>query len=240
MTEFKFHYEPAKIQVENLTPLFALCKQYESVGMAMSSYVGVNSICNFFKDRMTFADLREKLKGSAILDYIDSNLKQAEDAGIKTFANFSCWIQGNNFELSNEPVYQLGAHTHPFRMPYDLNPAYTYTIITSLAVGNEVTECFWAKWIEDLSTTITSDWKLLESKSRAIVDSFYRSEKIAANTMAHWAKLRDQSPGEEVKAMLPKQGEQMTVDFNSKNWLHGIDDIGNNLYLYVLFDDYTL
>ena len=240
MTEFKFHYEPAKIQVNDLSPLFALCKQYKSVGMAMSDYVGTNSICNFFKDRMTFDELRDKLRDSEIIKYIEPCIKQTEETGIKTFANFSCWIQGNNSELSSNQVHQLGAHTHPFRMPYDLGPAYTYTIITSLSVGDTVTECFWAKWIEDLSTTITSDWKLLESKSRAIVDSFYRSDKIAANTMAHWAKLREESSGEEVKAMLPKQGEQMTVDFNSKNWLHGIDNIGNNLYLYVLFDDYTL
>lgn len=240
MTEFKFDYAPTKIQVEDLSHLFDLCKQYKSVGMAMSSYVNINSICNIFsKNKMTFDDVRNKLSPD-ILRYVEPYLEQAEESGITEFSNFSCWVQGNNSNLPVGPVYQLDAHTHPFGMPHDTKPAYTYTIVSSLRVGEVVNEYFWAKWIDDLSTTITKDWKLLESKSSAIVDSFYRSEKIAANSVAHWKRLRIESPREEVRAPLPKQGEQLIVNFNSKNWLHGIDNISDNLYLYVLFDDYIL
>jgi len=38
---------------------------------------------------------------------------------------------------------------------------------------------------------------------------------------------------------LPNKGEKLTIDFNSRNYIHGINNLSDNLYLIAVFDGYT-
>jgi len=247
MTEFEFKYSPLKFDTSNIDVLIDLAVQYRNdVGDALA--VGfekeVNLVCkiDFMPERKTLKDLQDTLKTMPIYSYVKDYIDQADAFGIKKISTFRCWIQGNDQRLPFQNISILSAHTHPYNMPSDTSPTNTYTIICPLRV-DDVTEYFWAKWIEDAANTIPMEWFNIEDRYKKIPGALSSNfVKIKRNTtfMEWWDHLRKTSSGEEIKAMLPKNNEEMLVTFNSKNCLHGVDNIGNNLYFYILFDDYTI
>jgi len=246
MNDFKFSYSPLKLDISNIDVLVNMAVQYrQNVGDALA--VGfekeVNLVCkiDFFPERKTLKDLREIVSNHPLYPYVKVYIDQAEMYGIKQISTFRCWIQGNDEKLPFQDIPILSAHTHPYGMPEDSSPTNTYTIVCPLRI-NTVEEYFWAKWIENAKDTIPLEWFEIEDRYKKIPGVLSSDfVKVKRNTafMECWDNLRKNSPGEEVRAMLPKINEEMLVTFNSKNWLHGVDNVSSNLYFYMLFDDYT-
>ena len=66
------------------------------------------------------------------------------------------------------------------------------------------------------------------------------SKEIRVPSLSEWWKKLEEISTNEMCVKFPKKGEKLTLDFNSRNYLHGIKNIGKNLYLIILFDSCKL
>ena len=163
-------------------------------------------------------------------NYLDTIFKEAEVNEISSLKHLCVWIQGNHEKL-NYSCSKLDAHTH---LDGDLNAnsiINTHTVIIPLFIENTVTESFWLRWIGDVEHTITAKLKILNSIGMGTV-----SKEIRVPALSEWWKKLEEISTNEMCVKFPKKGEKLTLDFNSRNYLHGIKNIGKNLYLIILFD----
>ena len=244
--DFRYDYAPSKLKVDDLTRLFELCKQYrESQGpikLTVTYETQVNLLISlYFEDgRKSLKYVREQLADSGLLDYLDVYINQAEERGIKEVLTFTAWIHGNDNTLPNYPADSLRPHTHPYRAPTDTSPVNTYTIFSELRTVDSITGKFWGIHFEDIDETLPLQFMAQHSKLSKLITSDSLKSRNNDKFTTFWTTLRQTTTNEEHCAMFPGPTQQMILDFNSRNWLHGIENVGNNLYLLILFDDYIL
>jgi len=201
----------------------------------------VNLICKIDADNKNYISISQvqERMSSDMLESLVFVLKQAETFGITNVNQFRVWIQGNN-KILGYPSPYLSAHTHPGGDITDSSPYNTYTVIIPLHIEKTVTEYFWAKWIENVGNTVPFKLKFLNSTPER--SEHFKSEKgrevLIPAFREWWDNLRKNTNTEEKIVMLPNIGNWLTLDFNSRSWLHGIDNIEDNLYLIILFDGY--
>jgi hypothetical protein len=250
MNKFSVDYSQRVLNFveEDIRILFRICEDYrKSIGdpLAVGFDKEVNLLCRIdFDERGTLKQVREFLTDTTLYHYLKTFIDQAENNDIKEVSTFRCWIQGNDDGLPMSGIKKLSAHTHPFRIPNDMGPSNTRTFVVPLLLRESITEYFWAKYIENTLDTVPKDFVKLQTLLKSMKLSSQNSEKLKtkqnSDFMNCWQNLRESYSTEEKKYFLPDKNTQMIIDFNSKNWLHGVDNINSNLYLFVLFDDYIV
>jgi len=195
----------------------------------------VNVVCKIdVPSYQTLDEVRSKISNQTLLNYLEPIITEAEDTGIKNVTQFRVWIQGNNQRLTY-PSSKLSAHTHPYGDITEEGIVNTYTVIIPLVIEKEsVTEYFWAKWVDRVEKTVTSKLKLLNSNK---LGASNRGMTIPA-FHEWWNKIKTESLNEQVIVKFPNKDEKLILDFDSKSYVHGVENIGNNMYLLILFDRY--
>jgi hypothetical protein len=228
MNNLNVDYKPSQLKIvdSDVGLLFDICKQNMKEKNALVGFE--NEVNLLFKIHFnaggTLKEVREFLINTKLYSYLKIFIDEVEKDKIKTLSQFVCWIQGNDKSLPINNIKKLSAHTHPYRIHDDSVPINTRTFIVPILIREEIKEYFWFKYIENTMDTMPK-----KSLLSGFNDSF--------DFINWWEKLRVNFPGEEKKYFLPNINQQMIINFNSRNWLHGIDDINSNLYLYILFDD---
>lgn len=228
MNNLNVDYKPSELKItnEDIQLLFEISEKYMK---NKSKLIGFENEVNLlfkihFDEEITIKKIRDLLIDTKLYTYLKVFIDQVEKDKIKNLSQFVCWIQGNDESLPINNIKKLSAHTHPYRINDDSVPINTRTFIVPILIREEIKEYFWFKHIKNSTDTMPKKFILSN-----FLDSF--------NFINWWENLRLNLPGEEKKYLLPNTDQQMIINFNSRNWLHGIDDINSNLYLYILFDD---
>lgn len=190
----------------------------------------VCAIDNEKKD-LSIKDIKERITDKFLLEYLDTIFEETIREGIKSSVFFGVWIQGNHKDL-NHPSLQLYPHTHLYAELESNTAIMTHTVIIPLQINNTVTETFWAKWIDDLPTTIPSKLKILMSLNRDRVSK----DTLRSAFNEWWNNLKKIGNNKMLNVKLPNKGEKLTINFDSRNYIHGISDLSDNLYLVAVFD----
>lgn len=235
--KIKFNYSPMEF-VDNVDFFIRLSEEHArntNLPLFVPRDNPIDLICKLYNSgdqHISLQDIRSRLPNEKLLEYIEPILKDAEDYGITAVQNFQIFLQGNNKKL-NYPAPQLGSHTHLFGDIESNDIINTYTVVIPLFIEEEITEMFWAKWIDDIKPTVTSKLKILlmnkSSKTQHLINSAFSE---------WWDALRKNSVNNEFTLKLPNKKEKLILDFNSRNFVHGVDNLGNNIYLMMLFDGY--
>jgi len=189
-------------------------------------------VCKIDKD-ILIRDLRAQITDKFLLNYLEPIIKEAEDYGIKSITNFLVWVQGNNIKL-NYPSSQLEPHTH-LHQSLSHGTINTYTVVVPLSITEVITENFWANWINAIEQTAPAKLKILNSLKAPGEQSNALDPTLLKEW---WNTLKDSNSTPDIVLRFPNKDEKLTFDFDSKNHLHGIENITNNLYLLILFDGY--
>jgi hypothetical protein len=235
----QFNYKYSSVDSTDKSETFIdLANNYYKLNLVQYSPLGhkLNLVCQVDNENyMSMDDLRSNILDNFLSTYLEPVIKEAEDSGIKSLVHFRVWIQGNHERLKY-PCSQLGAHTHLDGNLYGTGEykdnIITHTVIIPLLIKNTITESLWAKWIDNPDTTITPKLKVISLMGIDKVPP----EITTPAFCEWWEKLKETNSTNEVALKFPDNGQKLTIDFNSKNFLHGVDTIGNNLYLIVLFD----
>ena len=223
----KFNYKPFEFK-DTAEYFLKLSK------LTVSSSRGqkLDVVCKIDRD-IALRDLREQITDEFLLNYLEPIIKEVEDSGIKSITNFLVWVQGNNIKL-NYPSSQLEPHTH-LHQGLSHGTINTCTVVIPLLITDMITENFWANWINAIDQTAPAKLKILNSmkaegeRSNASVPTLLRE---------WWDTLKDSNSTPDIVLRFPNKDEKLIFDFDSKNHLHGIENITNNLYLLILFDGY--
>jgi hypothetical protein len=234
--KFNFDYSPIDY-VDNIDTFFQLVKAYNIANPPQRTTIeqNLNLICEIDENRyMPLEYVKSKIPGEFLSNYLAPIFEEADGSGITSLMHFRAWVQGNHRELLY-PCSQLDAHTHldeDLQGTFTNDPIHTRTVIIPLQIENNITESFWANWIDDIPQTVTPKLKVLNSMNMDKV-----SKEITNSAFGEWwDKLKERVNTNELDIKFPSEKEKLTLDFNSRNYLHGIDNIGNNLYLIILFD----
>jgi len=233
---FKFKYSP--VEVVNDTDVFIqLVTEYSltspsqrtNIDQKIDLLLEVHS-----REYISLESVKEKISNKFLLNYLDPVFEEAKDAGVEQLKHLQVWIQGAHDNL-NYPYTQLDEHTHFDSWVSVPGVVNTHTVIIPLFINSSITESFWANWIENIEQTVTSKLKILMSMDVKKID------KIVMQTAFKewWAKLKEVESTNRVKIRFPDMGEKLTLDFNSRNFLHGITGVGSNLYLIIVFDKWV-
>jgi hypothetical protein len=234
----KFNFSYSSFEPTDNAELFInLANEYNTANPPQRSTIEqhLDLLCEIDNENyMLLDDIRSHISNKFLLTYLEPILKEAEVSGIKSLIHFRVWIQGNHKKL-NYPCSHLDAHTHldeDLQGTFTNDPIHTHTVIIPLYINNSITESFWANWITDVPQTVTPKLKILNSMG---IDKV--STEIVTSALGEWwNSLKELASNNEVIIKFPNLGEKLTLDFNSRNYLHGINNIGNNLYLIILFD----
>jgi hypothetical protein len=230
----KFKFEYSSFEYTDASRLFLkLATEYHTINPIQDELPAQGLDLLFEVDSEEYLSLqavRQCVPKNLLSTYLDPLFKEAEYAGITSLLHFRVWIQGNHEQL-RYPCNQLDAHTH---LDGDLNDnrvINTHTVIIPISINDAVNEYFWAKWIDEVEHTLTPKLKILSS-----MDISALSKDVRVPAFSEWWNRLEQIRNDEVVVPFPKKGQKLTLDFNSRNNLHGIKNIGNNLYLIALFD----
>jgi glutamyl/glutaminyl-tRNA synthetase len=177
-------------------------------------------------------DLRGKIQNKEFLEKIEPLIKEIEDAGIKTIRSFHVHLIGNN-KLLNYPRTQVDPHTHVYGELLSNEVVNTCVAVMPVLIVENITEYFWAKWVNDIKETLTPKMRFLTLMKN---NDVMRSGPIFAEW---WDKMRTNNSNQELQIKLPKNDEKLILDFDSRRFVHGVDEMNDNIYLVILFDGYT-
>jgi len=233
--QFNFAYSPFEF-TDNSDLFLNLANDYYKANPVHRSMTQqLDSICVINEEKnLLLTDIKKRIHNKFLSNYLDVVFEEAAREGIKSTVFFGVWIQGNHKDL-NHPQPQLYPHTHLNGDLHREDAILTHTVIIPLQINNTINETFWAKWISDLPTTIPAKLKILNSLD---------SDRVSKDTLRSafnewWNELREIPKNEMLNIKLPNKGEKLTIDFNSRNYIHGINNLSDNLYLIAVFDGYT-
>jgi hypothetical protein len=233
--QFNFSYSPFEF-TDNSDLFLNLANDYYKANPIHKSMTQhLDSICVINDEiELPLTEIKKRIHNEELSKYLDIVFEEAVNAGIKSSVFFGVWIQGNNKNL-NHPRPELYPHTH-LNGDLDREDAIlTHTVIFPLQINNEIKETFWAKWIDDLPTTIPTKLKILMSLTKDCVSK----DTLRSVFNEWWRELKETPNNEMLNIKLPNKGEKLTINFNSRNYIHGINNLSDNLYLIAVFDGYT-
>jgi hypothetical protein len=231
--KFKFEYSSFEY-TDSWGPLLKLANQYyQSNPINQTMNQQLDTLCAVYEREkdLSIKDIKERITDTCLLQYLEVIFEETIKEGIKSSMYFGAWLQGNHRVL-NHPSPQLYPHTHLYNELPSNTPIMTHTVIIPLQINNEITETFWAKWVDDLPTTIPPRLKILMSLNK---------DRVSDNTLRSafnewWNNLEKNGNNEMLNIKLPDKGEKLTFNFDSRNYIHGISNLSDNLYLIAVFD----
>lgn len=249
MEPFKYNYSNNELGPVDIDEFFGFYQQYKSNHPAGQQYlidpeheINVLAILEN-SDYLTLDNLLEQLPNTEIRTHISTVLEHVRKQGITKFKKFSIWLHGNHPNLPT--IKQLSGHTHedPAR-PLDQS-CKVYTMIYPLHITEPVADTIWSVWIDDINSTRPGQLKdmrvasFMNSKIKSFEVRFIAWRNMIKAMRVWWDSLRVQTKNTELKLLFPAANQQLTLEFNASSWLHGVENIQNNLYLIVLLEEHV-
>ena len=234
--KFNFSYSPFEF-TDNSELFINLANEYNTANPPQRSTIEqhLDLLCEIDDGKyLLLEDIKKRISNQFLSQYLDGVFEEASKSGITSLIHFRVWVQGNHKDL-NHVCTQLDPHTHldgDLRGLFSDDPILTHTVIIPLQINSTITELFWARWIDNISRTVTSKLKILNSMNIETVSKDIQNSAFGE----WWNSLKETVETETLDIKFPDKDEKLTLDFNSRSFLHGIDNISNNLYLIVLFD----